>query len=460
MGAGRAPQGAGNPSAGAGGAAGLDSCRMAPAATLLLVAALSAAPAPRDPDDVSDDYPRALERARERKVPILVDVWAPWCPPCRYMQGYVMRDPALAGLTRHVVLLEVNTELPANAPFVEKYPIDAWPSLLVIDPVAERIVLRWAGSATVAEVERLALDGARALSTARAGRAEVALARADELYAQRRYAQAAAAFQEALQAGGRGWARRGLATEKRVQALSFAGDPAACARGARQALPALAPGPRARAAAEGLGCAAVLQDEAARRQAIHALEPAARSALAARGLTADDRSGLHESLVEARDALGDEAGARAQARRWLAYVEAEAARAPTPLARSAFDGARSSAAARLGQASRALPALLASTHDLPGDFAPLATLAGLYLAMGRPQDALDASGRALALAEGPRRVRVLVIRGQAQQALGRHQDARATLEEAVRRGEGYPEALRPRTPLAQARKLLASMGEG
>jgi thiol-disulfide isomerase/thioredoxin len=434
---------------------------MAPfAAALALVAALSAAPTPHDPDDVSDDYPRALERARVRKVPILVDVWAPWCPPCRYMQGFVMRDPALAGITRRMVRLEVNTELPANAPFVEKYPIDAWPSLLVIDPEAERIVLRWVGSATVAEVQRLVREGERALSPAQAGRADSILARADELYAQRRYADAGAAFQEALEVGGRLWRPRALAAEERIQALSFAGDPAACARGAREALPVLGPGPRARAAAAGLACAATIEDPAVRREAIGALEPPARRALSGRGLTPDDRSGLYESLVEARDAVGDEAGAQAEARRWLAYVEAEAARAPTPMARSAFDAARSNAAARLGQPSRALPALLASVRDLPGDFAPRATLSGLYLAMDRPLDALAASDHALELAAGPRRVRVLVIRAQAQRALGRQQDARATLEEAVRLGEGYPEALRPRTPLSQARKLLASMGEG
>lgn len=461
MGRGGALQRAGNLPVGPAGPPDYTAGPMAPAAAALaLVAALSAAPPAHDPDAFFDDYPRALERARERKVPILVDVWAPWCPPCRYMQGYVMRDPALAALTRRVVRLEVNTELPVNAPFVEKFPIDAWPSLLVIDPAAERIAIRWVGSATVAEVQRLAREGERALSSAQAGRADAALARADDRYAQRRYAEAAEAFQEALDAGGRGWERRGLAAEKRVQALSFAGDPAACARGARQALPLLGPGPRARAAAVGLGCAATLEDEAARRQAIRGLEPAAHRALSAGELTPDDRSGLHEALVEARDAMGDDAGARAQARRWLADVEAEAARAPTPLARSAFDGARGSAAARLGQPARALPALLASARDLPGDFAPLSTLAGLYLAMGRPDDALDASGRALALAQGPRRVRVLVIRAQAQQALGRRQEARATLEEAVRLGEGYPEALRPRTPLSQARKLLSAMGEG
>lgn len=433
---------------------------IAPAA-LALVAALAAPPPASSPDEVSDDYPRALERARERKVPILAEVWAPWCPACRYMQGFVMTDPALAGLTRRVVRLEVNTELPANGPFVERYPIDAWPSLLVIDPAEEKVAIRWVGSATPAEVARLVDDGVRALSAAQAGRADAALARADELNAARRYAEAAAAFEEAIAAGGRGWSRRAVAAEKRVQALSFVtDDPAGCARGAGEALPLLGPGPRARVAAEGLACAATIEDEAARRNSIAALEPPARAALAARGLTPDDRAGLHEALVDARDAVGDEPGARAAARRWLAFLERAAARAPTPLARSAFDSARVAASTRLGEPARALPALRASARDLPGDFAPQASLAALYLALQKPEEALAASGRALELAQGPRRVRVLVIRAQAEQALGRTQDARAALEEAVRVGEAFPEALRPRTPLGQARKLLEKMGEG
>jgi hypothetical protein len=29
-------------------------------------------------DAIEDDYPRALAAAKERKVPIVVDAWAPW----------------------------------------------------------------------------------------------------------------------------------------------------------------------------------------------------------------------------------------------------------------------------------------------------------------------------------------------------------------------------------------------
>jgi thiol-disulfide isomerase/thioredoxin len=431
---------------------------MPSATALLLLASLAAAPAAPAPDELADDYPAALARARERKVPLLVDVWAPWCPSCRYMNAFVLRDPALAGLTRKVVRLNVNTELPANAPFVERFPIDAWPSLLVIDPEEEKVALRWTGTATVAEVRRLADQGVATLAKVQGGRADAALAGAEELLAARRYREAAEGFAAALSAGGPRWPRRAQSAEERVQALSFAGDAAACAAGAREALPLLGPGPRARAAAMGLACAASIEDATARRAALAALEPAARRALRAPGLLGDDRSGVYEALVDAREAAGDDPGARAEAGRWLGFLEAEARRAPDALARSAFDAARSAAAQRLGDPARALPPLLASVRDLPGDFAPRSSLAGLYLALKRPADALEASGQALALAEGPRRVRVLVVRAQAQRALGKDQEARDTLVEAVRIGEAYPEALRPNGTLASARKLLEELG--
>ncbi len=48
-------------------------------AAVALAAALVALPAAgAAPGAIVDDYPRALATAKERKVPILVDAWAPW----------------------------------------------------------------------------------------------------------------------------------------------------------------------------------------------------------------------------------------------------------------------------------------------------------------------------------------------------------------------------------------------
>jgi hypothetical protein len=377
------------------------------------------------------------------------------------MRAHVLGDARLGRLAGRFVRLEVNTEEPRNAAFLERFPIDAWPTLLVVDPAPERAVVRRAGTATVAEVLALAEEAERIVRADRVGAADAALARAEGLLADRRHAEAAAAFREALAAGGPAWPERGRAGAALVQALGFAGDAAACAAGAREVLRWLAGGAaRARAAAQGLACALEVDEGPARTAAIAALEPAARAALGAEGVLADDRSWLYEVLCDARVARGDRAGARTLARRWLAFLEAEAARAPTPLARSAFDGPRLEAARRAGEPRRVEAALLASERDLPGEFVPPANLATLYLELGRPADALAAADRALALAQGPRRIRVLVARARAQAALPDPAGARETLRRALSEGAALPEATRPRRPVAAAEKLLAELGGG
>jgi hypothetical protein len=48
------------------------------AAAVLGLGAFPAAAAHGAMDAIEDDYPRALAAAKERKVPIVVDAWAPW----------------------------------------------------------------------------------------------------------------------------------------------------------------------------------------------------------------------------------------------------------------------------------------------------------------------------------------------------------------------------------------------
>jgi hypothetical protein len=377
------------------------------------------------------------------------------------MRAHVLVDERLARLAGRFVWLDIDTEKPRNAPFVERFPIDAWPTLLVIDPSSEAVVVRWSGTATAGEVERLARDGERAIRAERATRADGLLARADRLMAERRHAEAAAAYREALRAGGKGWASRERAADALVQALGHAGDPDACAAGAREVLPGLAPSPAlARVAAQGLSCALALDDGPPRRRALEALEPHARRALAAKGALADDRSWLYSELASAREARGDARGAQALARSWLAFLEREAARAKGPLARAAFDGQRLEAALRLGEPRRVLAALLASERDLPDEFVPSANLAVLHLELGRPADALAAADRALARADGPRRIRVLVTKARALEALGDRAAARDTLRQAISDAAALPEAIRPRRPVAAAESLLVELGGG
>ena len=376
------------------------------------------------------------------------------------MRANVLTDARLLKLAGQFAWLDIDTEQPRNFAFVERFPIEAWPTIYVIDPAAEKVVVRWMGTATAGELEKLLLDAERTLRQERTDAAGAALARGMGLAAERRHAEAAAAFSDALTAGGPSWPERARAADAFLQALSAAGDEQVCAGAAAELLPRLERGPAfARVAAAGLGCAAGLEHAASRDPAIRAVEPFARAALGIPGVLSDDRLWLYDQLLAARKALGDEPGARRVAREWLAYVQDAARKARTPLARSALDGARLTAAMELGEVAAQLPALEASAKALPTESFAQSYLAVALLETGRPREALEAARRAVALAEGPRKVRVMTVEAQALQALGDTEGARATLEAAVAHGEGLPEAVRPRGYIGRARKLLGEWGK-
>jgi thioredoxin-like negative regulator of GroEL len=423
------------------------------AALALLVAAPAGAGTASLPF-VSDDYGAALAEARARGVPLVVDAWAPWCPSCRFMRTSVFTDARLAKLAGRFVWLEVDTEKPVNYPFVARYAIEAWPTLYVIEPAAERVLLRWMGTATAVELERMLGDAERGLRKERQDAAGAALARGFALAADRSHADAARAFSDALAAGGPAWPERLRTVDAMIQALAAAHDEQACAGAAAEILPGLEHGAAfARVAAAGLGCAIGLEVEASRIPAIRAVEPSARVALGLPGVLSDDRIGLYEQLVAARQALGDEPGAKRVAREWLAFVEDESRRSRTPMARSALDGARLAAAQALGEPRRALPALRASALALPGEYFAQSYHAVCALEAGEPKEALEAARRAVKLAEGPRKVRLMVIEAQALQALGDGEAARATVAAAITHGEALPEEVRPDGWLKRARQL-------
>ncbi|HYG66327.1 MAG TPA: hypothetical protein VD838_01660 [Anaeromyxobacteraceae bacterium] len=375
------------------------------------------------------------------------------------MRAYVLPDPRLVKLAGRFVWLDIDTEKPRNAPFVEKFPIDAWPTLLVVNPANEQVLLRWLGTANAAQVEKLMLDGERAMK-ATGSEADRALAEADRLAGERDHFEAAKAYEHALAKSGKGWSGTDRATESLVQALGMGEEPERCAEAARSGFERLtSPATRARVAAQGLSCALGVEDPARKQALVASLEPLARKAAGAKGVLADDRSWLYSTLADARDDAGDGAGAKKLAAEWLAFLEGEAKRAPTALARSAFDGPMISAAKRLGDLGRILPRLEASARELPQEYVPPTNLAVAYLALARPADALAASDRALALASGPRRIRVYALKAESLANLGREDEARATLEQAIVEAEAMPEATRPRGYLKRVKAMLQGLGE-
>jgi len=361
----------------------------------------------------------------------------------------VFTDASLKKQAGRFVWLSIDTEKEKNAAFLAKYPVEVWPTLMVVDPAHEQAVLRWPGSLNPAQLVKLLDDGERA------ARGDDALARADRLNAEGKKKEAAAAYRAALPALPAD--KRPRAVESLLAALMMSREADACAQAAVELVPAMPRGPSfANAVATGLGCAGDLKGDA-QKKALATLEPLADEAVKLPGLLADDRSGLYETMVDLRDQAGDAAGKKALAARWLQFLEAEAAKAGSPEQRAAFDPHRVSAALALGEPLRAEAALKRSERDLPADYNPPARLALIYRAAGRYDDALAAADRALEKVYGPRALRLYDLKADVQLKKGDRAGAKKTLAEALSIARALPREQRRDENVAAIDKKLRAV---
>jgi hypothetical protein len=312
------------------------------------------------------------------------------------MRATVLRDPALVKMAGRFVWLEIDTEKEGNAAFLEKFPIEVWPTFLVIDPATEKPALKWLGTATAADLARLLADGERAVKGAPGQGADALLAQADRENAAGHTAEAIQLWEKALARGGRTWPRRARTLESLVLGLDSSKQPLRCAEVATAEAPGMARGQSfANVVSVGLSCA-LDSDEPWAKPAVAKLEPLAAEAVKLPGVLADDRAGLHERLVQAREKAGDEKGATARAEAWWAFLVAERAAGKTAEARTMLDSWIVGAAMELHDPARAVPLLQASEEAAPKDYNPPYRLALLYLEMKLAQRAtiLEAKGDA------------------------------------------------------------------
>jgi len=371
------------------------------------------------------------------------------------MRAYVFTDAALTKRAGQFVWLSIDTEKAGNAEFLKKYPIKAWPSFYVIDPARETIVLRWVGGATVAELGKLFDEGRRSV---RGGGATTALARADALYSEGKYTESIPGYEEALKTLPKTSRSYPRAVESLLFAFSYSKRPAPCVEVAREAFPSLRGSVAgASVAGSGLDCALKLPPNApGRADAIGAFEKDVRAILSDPTivLAADDRSALYGSLVDAREAAKDEAGAHATALEWVADLDAAERAAKTPEQRTALDPNRLNAYEAADEIERAVPMLLRSEKDFPQDYNPPARLALVYLKLKRYDDALAASDRALERVYGPRKLRVFAVRADIYTGMGNGAAARKTVEDALSYAEGLPEGQRSEAAIDSLRKQV------
>jgi tetratricopeptide (TPR) repeat protein len=376
------------------------------------------------------------------------------------MRAFVFTDAALTRQAGRFVWLSIDTENAVNAGFLRKYPVDVWPSMFVIDSASETAAMRWVGGATTAQLLGILSDGERAVRRASGG-FEEALARADRNYAAGKNAEAAKGYRDAIAKAPPSWPRYGRTVESLLFALDASHDPAGCVQIARDAFARVRHSPSAvGVAGSGLGCAVGLPaDSAHRAERIAEFERDVRDVMADPkiAMSGDDRSGLYQTLIDAREDAKDAEGQRKLTEEWSAFLDRAAGEAKTVEQRTSFDSHRLSAYLALKEPEKAVPMLERSEKDLPDDYNPPARLALAWKEMREWDKALAASDRALAKAYGPRRLGILRTRAEIYQGKGDVATAKKTLERAIAEAEALPEGQKNAGMLAGLRKRLEAL---
>ena len=352
--------------------------------------------AKKPPTFIEDDYPRALAEAKARHVPLFVDAWASWCHSCVSLKNYVFTDPQVAIETSNFVWLAIDTENPKNAAFVAKFPSAVLPTLRVVDATSETEKLKWEGTLTAAEL----VDTLEHLRYSTPIKDEASHARD---------------------------------VDAQVMTLSLAGENETCAKMASESIGKLPNGTqRVDVAVTGTSCAMELSKSEQQRFLPQLLDELQKITTdTSLPILADDRSGAFEALVDAGQAAGEKAASTENAARWATFLEGEANKAKTPAERAVFDPHRLLAYLALAQPERAIPMLQQSQKDFPNDFNPPARLARAYFEMGQIEETLTASDQALALATGPRRVKIALLKADALAKKGDIAAEQQTLDDTL-----------------------------
>jgi thioredoxin-like negative regulator of GroEL len=110
-------------------------------AALLIVVGLSSAAADTSTIAWSEDLGDSSRRAVEQTKPLLIDVWAVWCAPCKEMEETTYADERVVTLARdRFVVLKVDADLKDS--FIERYSIAAYPTLLFVDGEGQELARR------------------------------------------------------------------------------------------------------------------------------------------------------------------------------------------------------------------------------------------------------------------------------------------------------------------------------
>ncbi|MDB4961792.1 MAG: hypothetical protein JWP01_1791 [Myxococcales bacterium] len=408
---------------------------------------------------IEDDYPAALACATARKVPLVLDLWAPWCHTCLSMKSTVFMDPSLKKDARRFVFASFDTDREGNAPIVAKFPLSAWPTFYVIG-TDETVLARFVGAASLVQLHAFLDAGAKAGVGVEG--ADKHLLAAERAIARKDLATAETELSAALSSAPTGWVRKPDALGSLLNTLRKRGDLEGCLDLAEASMDQTG---NAASATDFIGTAieCANQYKTAPPERIRAFGERAATRLEAvladptAPLSYDDRSDAMVYLRELHDALGQKAKAVEVAEKQRALLDEASQKATSPLAAMTYIYQLADVYAYLGRPLDAVPVLEKSATDLPTEYDPPARLGSLYLKAGKLTEAAQWTDKAIALSYGPRKARVLSQRAEIAAKQGDAAGERTYRTQVVAMWELLPTGHANEESLEKAKAALAKL---
>ncbi len=409
---------------------------------------------------IEDDYPAALACAKEKHVPLVLDLWAPWCHTCLSMQSTVFMDKSFAADAPKFVFAALDTDRDGNAAAVAKFPLSAWPTFYVVSP-DEAVLSRFIGSASIAQFHAFLDTGTRAMGGGTDG-PDTHLLAAERAQALKDYPAVEKELVAALASAPKTWARKPDALVALIGVRHKVGDTAGCVDLAEKSLDDT--GNSASASdflAQAMECvkdretAEPVQTKKLRERAVARWQQLLEDPTAP--LSVDDRSDAMANLRETLETLDKKDQALAIAEKQRALLDDAAAKAPTPMAAMTYNWHRAEVYVYLGRPLQLVPSLEKSAKDLPREYDPRARLGWLLLKAGKLAEAAKWTDDALKLVYGPRKVRVLNQRAEIANKQNDKAAERLFREQIVKTLEALPPSQVQPDAIAKAKQAVADL---
>ena len=410
-----------------------------------------------------DDWDGAVACARQRKVPIVLDLWAPWCHTCISMQTTVFMDPSFAAKADQFVFAALDADREINARPVGKYATTAMPTFYVVNH-DETVLARFVGAATLEQFHQFIDAGARAAKGGIAA-ADARLQAAERALALKDHETADTELTAALAAATPDWSRRPEAVASLQITKKKRGDHLACLEISDANMDAV--GATATATnfwASAIECASEASkapgvDEAKVKSVIdRAIANLAKTTADPKSpLSVDDRAEALGYLRDAQEGTGDAKAAKATGETLRALLDDAWAKAPTPFERMTHIWPRAEAYVWLKRPLDLVPDYEKLIAELPTEYDPPARLGWIYLQAGKYPEAAKWTDHALGLVYGPRKARLYNQRAEIAAKAGDKATERKMREETVKLWESLPQGQQNADQLAKAKAALEAL---